>query len=53
MTSVDSETSIGKATREMLRNRIHHLPVVDSNDRMIGIISTIDILGEFADAAPD
>jgi CBS domain-containing protein len=27
--TVDLETTIGKATREMLRNRIHHLPVVD------------------------
>jgi CBS-domain-containing membrane protein len=53
VTTVDLETSIGKATREMLRNRIHHLPVVDSNDKLIGIISTMDILGEFADAAPD
>ena len=51
--TVDAETTIGKATREMLRNRVHHLPVVDEHDRMIGIISTMDILAEFADAAPD
>ncbi len=53
VTTIDVESSIGKATREMLRNRIHHLPVVDSKDKLIGIISTMDILGEFADAAPD
>ena len=53
VTSVDSEATIGKATREMLRNRIHHLPIVDANNRLIGIISTMDILAEFADAAPD
>ena len=53
VTTIDVETTIGKATREMLRNRIHHLPVVDSNEKLIGIISTMDILGEFADAAPD
>jgi CBS-domain-containing membrane protein len=53
VTTVDTETTIGKATREMLRNRIHHLPVVDDSERMIGIISTIDILAEFADGAPD
>lgn len=51
--SVDAETTIGKATGEMLRNRVHHLPVVDANNRLIGIISTMDILAEFADGAPD
>ncbi|MCP4892075.1 CBS domain-containing protein [Rubripirellula sp.] len=51
--TVGLETSIGSATREMLRNRIHHLPVVDENARLMGILSTLDILGEVADAAPD
>lgn len=50
--TVGPETTIAAATREMLRNRVHHLPVVDSNDHLIGIISTMDILSEFADAAP-
>ena len=51
--TIDAETTLGKATREMLRNRVHHLPVVDSSDRLIGIVSTMDILSEFADGAPD
>ena len=51
--TVDAETTMGKATREMLRNRVHHLPVVDSSERLIGIISTLDILAEFADGASD
>ena len=51
--TVGLETSIGKATREMLRNRIHHLPVVDENKKLMGILSTLDILAEVADAAPD
>jgi len=50
--TIDEEATIAKATREMLRNRIHHLPVVDAHDQLIGIVSTIDILSEFADAAP-
>ncbi len=50
--TVGSETTLGQATRLMLRNQVHHLPVVDSNDQLVGIISTMDILGEFADAAP-
>lgn len=52
LTTVTTETTLGKATREMLRNRVHHLPVVDTNDHLVGIISTMDILAEFADAAP-
>lgn len=51
--TVERETTLGKATREMLRNRIHHLPVVDANERLVGIISTLDILAEYADAAPE
>ena len=51
--TVLADADIAKATREMLRNRIHHLPVVDTHDRLIGIISTMDILSEFADGAPE
>ena len=53
VTTVGLETRIGKAARAMLRNRVHHLPVIDHDDRLIGIVSTMDILGEFADGAPD
>ena len=53
ITTVGLETPIGKAAREMLRNRVHHLPVLDHHDRLMGIVSTMDILGEFADGAPD
>ena len=53
VTTVGLETPIGKAAREMLRNRVHHLPVLDHHDRLMGIVSTMDILGEFADGAPD
>ncbi|MEZ6088554.1 MAG: CBS domain-containing protein [Pirellulaceae bacterium] len=52
VTTVDVDTPIGKAAREMLRNQVHHLPVVDADERLLGIISTMDILAEFADAAP-
>lgn len=51
--TVDAETTIGRATREMLRNQVHHLPIVDIHDHLVGIVSTMDILAEFADAAPD
>ena len=51
--TVTAETSLAKSAREMLRNRIHHLPVVDHRDHLIGIISTMDILAEFADGEVD
>lgn len=50
--TVGLETFISKAAQDMLRNQIHHLPVVDHKSRLLGIISTMDILNEFADAAP-
>ena len=53
LVTVGLETLIGKAAQDMLRNHVHHLPVVDHNDQLIGIISTMDILGEFADATPE
>ena len=53
VTTIDAESTIGRATREMLRNQVHHLPIVDVHDHLIGIVSTMDILAELADAAPD
>ena len=52
LTKATLETTIGKALREMLRNRVHHLPIVDDKGKLMGIVSTMDILAEFADAAP-
>ncbi|MEE2936052.1 MAG: CBS domain-containing protein [Planctomycetota bacterium] len=52
-TTVGLETPIGTATCEMLRNRIHHLPVVDESAQLMGTLSPLDILGEVAEAAPD
>ena len=46
---VTMECSIRKAAREMVRNRVHHLPVIDHHNQLVGIISTMDILAEFAD----
>lgn len=35
---------VSDAARKLLDNAIHHLPVVDSADRVIGILSTMDII---------
>ena len=51
--TVGLETLITSAAQLMLRNHVHHLPVVDSKDRLLGIVSTMDILSEFVDAAPE
>jgi CBS domain-containing protein len=51
--TISSDATIGKAAQQMLRNRVHHLPVVDFHDHLVGIISTMDVLAEFADAAPE
>ncbi len=47
--TVTPETPIVKAAQEMLRNHIHHLPVVDQDQKLLGIVSTMDILGAFAE----
>ena len=49
VSTVGSETTLAIAARDMLRNQVHHLPVVDDKDRLVGIISTTDILAEYAE----
>lgn len=46
--AIARETSLLEATGEMLRHRVHHLPVVDESQRLLGIISTMDLLNAFA-----
>lgn len=44
----DSQT-LRAAARIMLKNQIHHLPVVNEDEELVGILSTMDILAELAD----
>ena len=46
--TVTLEDTILVAAREMLRNRVHRLVVVDSRQRVIGILSTMDLLEAFS-----
>ena len=46
--SVRPETPVREAAREMLRHRVHRLPVVDGNSQLVGIVSTMDVLGALA-----
>ena len=46
--TVGLEATVLEATREMLRNRVHRLIVVDQQQRVIGILSTMDLLEAFS-----
>ncbi len=45
--TVTLEDTILTAAREILRNRVHRLVVVDAQQRVIGILSTMDLLAAF------
>jgi CBS domain-containing protein len=47
--SVEIESSIKHAAQLMLRNRVHRLVVLDDQRRMVGVLSTMDLLAAFAD----
>jgi CBS domain-containing protein len=38
-------TPVNEVANEMLDNNISHIPVVDSNDRLIGMVTDIDLMG--------
>lgn len=42
---------IVEAGESMLRRRIHHLPVVDDERRLLGIVSTLDLVAAFVKSA--
>ena len=50
--SVQPETLLSGAAQEMLRHRVHRLVVLDQRRRLIGIISTMDVLGAFVEGTP-
>jgi CBS domain-containing protein len=47
--AIRPEATVAEAAASMLRNRVHHLPVVDANNVLRGIVSTMDILGVVAE----
>jgi len=46
--TVGGGAGLPEAAAKMLQNQIHHLIVVDDQDHVIGILSTMDILEAFA-----
>ena len=53
LVAVDPETPLCGAGQEMLRHRVHRLVVVDQRERLIGIVSTMDLLRAFVEGEPE
>lgn len=49
--TISHEKRLTDAASAMLRHRVHHLPVVDGDGKMLGIISTMDLLSVLAESA--
>ena len=50
--SVPPDAFLAQAAAAMLRERVHRLPVLDHEGRLLGIVSTTDVLRAFVDGAP-
>ena len=46
--SIGPEASLGEAERVLEKNGFNALPVVDADDRLIGFVTTLDLLKAFA-----
>jgi CBS domain-containing membrane protein len=53
VTSVHEDSSILSAAQTMLRQQVHRLPVVDHQDRVVGIVSTTDLLAAFVERSTE
>jgi CBS domain-containing protein len=53
VTTVTGDITLSAAASEMLRYHVHRLPVLDEDGKLLGIISTMDILQAFVAGAPD
>ena len=49
--SVRPDTPLAEVAAKMVRERVHHLPVLDIQERLVGILSTMDIMAALADSA--
>jgi CBS domain-containing protein len=49
---IGPHASIDEAARRMLNEFIHHLVVVDETGKVVGIVSSFDLLAEFAGPEP-
>lgn len=51
VSTAKSNESIVDAAKRMIHDEVHHLPVVDQDMALVGIVSTMDLLAAFVDAA--
>ena len=51
--SVGRSTPVAQAAGVMVASRVHRLIVVDSHDKLVGIVSTMDLLAAFAEEFSD
>ena len=49
--TISPEASLPEAAAMMLRNRVHRLPVTGKDNKLLGIVSTIDIMEVVANGA--
>ena len=49
--TIHQEVSVCDAAAMMMRNRVHRLPVTDDHNKLLGIISTMDIMSAVANGA--
>ena len=47
---VDANCTIAQAAAEMVRNHVHRVIVTDDDQRLVGIVSAMDVLRALADA---
>lgn len=47
---IRANQNLNEASKEMVRGKIHHLPVVDDEDKIVGILSSFDVVKAVAEA---
>jgi CBS domain-containing protein len=47
--SVRVDSTLQHAARQMLRNRVHRLVVLDDQKQLVGVVSTMDLLAAYSD----
>jgi CBS domain-containing protein len=51
--TIGPDATLAAAARAMLHHQVHRLPVVNERQRLVGIISTTDIMAAFVDGSPE
>lgn len=52
VTTVHPDATLVSTAEIMVENQIHRLPVVDDEQKLLGIVSTMDVLKAFVQGAP-